>query len=69
MTYGNKDRSASVIPRPARRTGVNPIFGLITDPVKGAMGDVCKYTTVALSTSYQGRIAVGDTHTSECLLL
>lgn len=30
---------ASVIPRPARNTGVRPILGLIIEPVNGPMGD------------------------------
>ena len=38
-TYGKMDNSASVIPRPARNTGVRPILGLIVEPTNGPTGD------------------------------
>jgi len=31
---------ASVIPRPARNTGVRPILGLMVEPRNGPMGDI-----------------------------
>jgi hypothetical protein len=38
-TYGKMDNNASVIPRPARNTGVRPILGLIVEPTNGPTGD------------------------------
>jgi len=39
-THGNSVSNASVMPNPARKIGVNPTLGLITEPVKGPTG-VC----------------------------
>jgi hypothetical protein len=39
-THGNNESKASVIPKPARKTGVSPILGLMLEPVKGPTG-VC----------------------------
>jgi len=38
-TYGKMDNNASVIPRPARNTGVRPIFGLMVEPANGPTGE------------------------------
>lgn len=38
-TYGKMFNKASVIPRPARNTGVRPILGLIIEPTNGPIGD------------------------------
>lgn len=37
--HGNMERSASVIPWPARRIGVSPMRGLMISAVNGATGD------------------------------
>ena len=41
-TYGKMFNNASVIPRPARNTGVRPILGLMVEPVNGPTGDSYK---------------------------
>ena len=41
-TYGKMFNNASVIPRPARSTGVRPILGLMVEPVNGPTGDSYK---------------------------
>lgn len=38
QTYGKRLSRASVIPIPARRMGVSPMLGLITEPVNGPTG-------------------------------
>ena len=49
-TYGKKVNKASVIPRPARNTGVRPILGLIVEPMKDPTGD--SYVAPQLESGY-----------------
>lgn len=56
-TYGKMASRASVIPRPARNTGVRPILGLMVEPVNGPTGDSYGASRLAPGVMTQGWVS------------
>jgi hypothetical protein len=68
VTYGKRDKSASVMPKPARRMGVSPTLGLIVVPVKGPTGVCWVVSSAHRKIKSLARIRRDITHTLKSLL-